>query len=265
MPAFIKAHECGADVVELDVHLSRDGRCVVIHDDELERTTDGQGLVRNYSWEELKKLDAGSWFDRYNREQLQAMQDKTGKYANPAYKPSPIPTESFAGTPIPVLEEVLEWAKAVGMPVSIELKVPYPFYGGLDVYPDIVERVHDLVARYGNEADTQIHSFDHRLVLRSKELKPNIPTQISFYGAIMVNPLSLLDDARADGVAIGSVWITRELIDFYHQNQRSIFAWGPGEDPLNEEEELAQLVQMGVDYVSGGYPDILRQVVEKYL
>src|ERR687886_149382 len=73
MPAFEKALATGADVIEFDVHLSRDGRCVVIHDDRLERTTDGQGLVWEHSWSELKKLDAGSWFDRKNEAAHQAL------------------------------------------------------------------------------------------------------------------------------------------------------------------------------------------------
>ena len=59
LAAFEKAIEVGADMFELDVLLSRDGRVVVIHDDTLERTTDGEGEVAAFTLGELKKLDAG--------------------------------------------------------------------------------------------------------------------------------------------------------------------------------------------------------------
>ena len=62
MAAFSAAVELGADGLELDIHLSRDGIPVVIHDESLERTTDGQGLVADASLEQLQQLDAGGWF-----------------------------------------------------------------------------------------------------------------------------------------------------------------------------------------------------------
>lgn len=60
--AFERAIELGADMIELDVQLSRDGELVVLHDFELERTTSGRGPVRDYAWQMLRELDAGTWF-----------------------------------------------------------------------------------------------------------------------------------------------------------------------------------------------------------
>jgi len=79
MTAFAAAVESGADGMELDIHLSRDGVPVVIHDETLERTTDGCGLVAEMTWQQLRQLDAGSWF-----------------------------ATEFSGESIPALEEVLE-------------------------------------------------------------------------------------------------------------------------------------------------------------
>lgn len=62
MAAFEKAVELGADAIELDLHVSHDGELVIIHDDTLDRTTDGQGPVHTRSLHELKQLDAGRWF-----------------------------------------------------------------------------------------------------------------------------------------------------------------------------------------------------------
>lgn len=81
LAAFRAALEDGADGIELDVHLSRDGVPVVIHDATLDRTTSGRGTVAARDLQELQQLDAGSWF-------------------GPA----------FAGEGLPTLEEVFAWA-----------------------------------------------------------------------------------------------------------------------------------------------------------
>lgn len=256
MPAFEKALAVGADVIEFDVHLSRDGQCVVIHDEILDRTTDGQGPVRQYSWEDLKKLDAGSWFDRKN-EVARLVQAEIP----PGSPPLPIPEEKFAGTRIPLLQEVLEWSTAVRMPVSIEIKAPWPFYHGLNVYPGIVEKVLELVARYGDEELTSLHSFDHRAVLRSKELNPNITTLVAYGGAILVDPVGPARAAHANGIAIGSNWVTPELVRVVHAEDVCLFGWGLGEEPYSQADDLCRLIAMGVDFVSGGFPDLLRKVV----
>jgi len=62
LAAFRKAMEAGSDMIELDVHLSKDGEAVVIHDDTLKRTTRGSGKVAQFTLQELKQMDAGRWF-----------------------------------------------------------------------------------------------------------------------------------------------------------------------------------------------------------
>jgi glycerophosphoryl diester phosphodiesterase len=81
MAAFLAAEAAGADGIELDVHLSRDGVPVVIHDATVDRTTDGQGSVARMTQERLRQLDAGGWFH-----------------------------PSFVGETVPTLEEVFAWA-----------------------------------------------------------------------------------------------------------------------------------------------------------
>lgn len=60
--AFEKAVELGADFIELDIQITKDGKLAVIHDDKVDRTTNGTGFVREYTMNELEQLDAGSWF-----------------------------------------------------------------------------------------------------------------------------------------------------------------------------------------------------------
>lgn len=92
MAAFTLAEAIGADGIELDVHLSRDGVPVVLHDETVDRTTDGRGRVASLSLDQLRQLDAGSWFDA-----------------------------DFAGEKIPTLDEVLSWAGA-RLRINIEIK-----------------------------------------------------------------------------------------------------------------------------------------------
>ena len=131
--AFAAAEAAGADGIELDVHLSRDGVPVVIHDERVERTTDGHGAVAELCLAELRRLDAGSWF-------------------------SPL----FSGEPIPVLDEVLDWADD-RLRLNIEIK---------DVRAG--RALLDLLPRYPR-ARVLVSSFDHRLLAELRRRDGNLP------------------------------------------------------------------------------------------
>jgi glycerophosphoryl diester phosphodiesterase len=92
MAAFRAAAAAGADGIELDVHLSRDGVPVVIHDETVERTTDGRGAVARMGLAQLQQLDAGAWF-----------------------------APAFAGETVPTLEAVFAWA-AHRLRLNVEIK-----------------------------------------------------------------------------------------------------------------------------------------------
>src|SRR5581483_832306 len=96
LASFERGLELGADWIELDVHLSQDGALIVIHDETLERTTNGHGAVRSHTLAELKQLDAGD------------------------------------GQQIPTLDEVLDWARSRGAVVDIEIKNAPMFYDGIE-------------------------------------------------------------------------------------------------------------------------------------
>jgi hypothetical protein len=97
MAAFELAAARGADAIELDVQLSADGIPAVIHDRYLDRTTNGSGAVRSHTWAQLRRLDAGSWYD-----------------------------QRHGGQRIPSLGDVIEWARQTDIPLLAELKT-HPF------------------------------------------------------------------------------------------------------------------------------------------
>lgn len=137
LPAIEMALEQQADAIEIDVQLTRDDAVVVIHDETLERTTDGNGWVADHSLDDLRRLDASAGDER------------------------------FAGTRIPTLEEVLD---ATGTTtVNIELKNSRMRYKGLE------ERVLAIVAERGAEARVVLSSFNHYSLRHLVHLGTSLP------------------------------------------------------------------------------------------
>lgn len=152
LSAFSLALEMGVDGLELDVHMTRDGHLIVCHDEQVNRTTNGSGLIKDLTLEEIKALDAGSWF-------------------SPAYQ----------GEKIPTLEEVLSLIQGVPLLLNIELK------NGPIQYPGLEEKTIALLKQYGMEHQTILSSFNHYSLLEVKRIAPEIRTGI-LYMAGLVDP-----------------------------------------------------------------------------
>ena len=138
MLAFEKAIEAGADGIENDVHLTKDGVPVIIHDELVDRTTNGKGYVKDYTYEELSRLDASYIFPEYGV------------------------------LHIPTLREYMELVKDKDIITNIELKT------GVFEYPGIEEKVYSMIQEYGLKDKMIISSFNHFSILRMKALDPTI-------------------------------------------------------------------------------------------
>ena len=99
MLAFEKAAEAGADAIELDVQLTRDGEVVVIHDERIDRTTDGTGFVKDYTYKELAQFNAAK------------LHPQTAEFQR-----------------IPAFDEYCAWAKQAGIETNIEIKTGVYYY-----------------------------------------------------------------------------------------------------------------------------------------
>jgi len=186
--SFARALELGVDAIELDVHLSFDGEVMVIHDEHLERTTNGRGLVRDYSLARLKELDAGSSFNREFRDQR-----------------------------IPTLAEVFELVND-RVPLVIEIKnLPLPYAG-------IEARVIDE-ARNANALErVQIISFDHATAKRAREVCPDIATGLLYVGRLL-DPVALARQANATGLCAHWTSIHAMDVRLAHQAGMSVHCW----------------------------------------
>jgi len=137
LAAFQKAVDLGADGVELDIQLTKDDQIVVIHDETIDRTSDGKGWVKDYTLEELRAFN-------YNR-------------TKPEYKQADIPT----------MREVFELLKPTGLFINIEIKT------GVVFYEKIEEKILALTKEMGMEDRVCYSSFNHYTVTRIHELKPD--------------------------------------------------------------------------------------------
>jgi glycerophosphoryl diester phosphodiesterase len=172
--------------IELDVHPTEDGTLVVIHDDTVDRTTDGSGAVCEMTIDALRALDAGSWFDA-----------------------------RFAGEPIPTLAEVLDLVGPTGTRLNIEIKSPPP---GLDVARPVV----DLLRQAGKERDYVISSFDLSVLLEVQALAPEITLALIGHGPEIL-PLAL--QHRLPWIHAYHATLDEAIVAEAHANGLRVNAW----------------------------------------
>ncbi|RUS42636.1 glycerophosphodiester phosphodiesterase [Cohnella sp. AR92] len=145
MAAFVKAIELGATGIETDVQMTSDGQLVLIHDEQLKRTTGSPKLVKDVTLAELKELDAGSWFG-----------------------------PQFQGERIPTLAELLALVRGTDLVVNIELK------NGVVLYPGMEEAAIEEIRRFGLSEQVIFSSFNHYSLVKCKLLAPEIRTGILY-------------------------------------------------------------------------------------
>ncbi len=174
MVAFRAAMDYEVDGIELDVHMTKDGHIVVIHDEKVDRTTNGKGYVKDMTIEEIKALNAGSKF-------------------NPL----------FEGEKIPLLEEVMQLLEPTNLKLNIELKSDVFSYYGMDM------KVLKLVEKYNMQQRTIISSFDHETLTRIAEVTPHIETA-PLFSNIIVEPWIYAKSIGANAMHISGYFMMRQ-------------------------------------------------------
>lgn len=222
MLAFQKvAEETVADGIELDIQLTKDGEIVIMHDEMLDRTTNGSGWLKDHTLEELKMLSVGVNVKGF-----------------------------FPRQTIPTLREYFTWLKTTKLITNIELKTSYFEYEGIE------EKLIAMVKEFGLEDQIWYSSFNHYTVARIKKLMPeakcglltdtwlmNIGEYAASQGAASVNARTYF--CAKEGVAA-------EL----HAHNIALQAWTP-----NDAEMMQELVGAGVDVLITNYPDIAAKVL----
>ncbi|MBO3066169.1 glycerophosphodiester phosphodiesterase [Staphylococcus shinii] len=238
--SYDKSHNAiGASYIEIDLQMTKDGHLVAMHDETVDRTTNGTGRVDQYTLEELKQLDAGSKFNEQNPQ-----------YANSNYK----------GAQIPTLDEILE-RYGTDANYYIETKSP-------DVYPGMEEKLLDTLNKHQllNEQSLKkghviVQSFSQESLLKMKNLNSNVPL-IRLLDKGELPNMTQQDFNYIKQYAIG---VGPEYTDLTKENVTNLKNTGFLVHPftVNEVADMERLNEYGVDGLFTNYPDLYKQVVNE--
>ncbi len=238
LPSFARALKAGADVLELDVRITRDEQLVVFHDETNDRITEAQGRVGSLSFTELQKLDAGFRFslDR----------GKTFPFRG-------------RGLKVPGLAEVLQAFPDVR--VNIDLKDPDPRGA---------EFLSDLIRRTGAEQRVLCASFHTNVLQRFRELEPNVVTSASKSEVVRFIVASFLGAQRLlhygfDALQVpfhrgGIRLVTSRMIRHAHRLGLPVHVW-----TINEPDTMLRLLELGVDGIVTDFPDRFLAVRNRWM
>lgn len=213
-----------ADAVELDAKLSKDGVVMVIHDQTLDRTTDGTGKVNEHTLAELKALDAGAKFN-----------------------------QRFAGEKIPTLEEVFE---AVGKKVLVNVELTN-YSSRKD---DLIARVAKVVKRQNMQDRVLFSSFIPNNLKMMKELLPDAPVALLCLGgpAGMISRSFFLQHVSPAIIHPYLADVDRLYVWWEHRRNRRVHVW-----TVNAEQDIKHMLAMRVDGIFTDDPQKARKIMAR--
>ena len=221
----------GADMIELDIHLTKDGEVVVIHDHLVDRTTNGTGAIADMTLAEIQKLDAGSWKD-----------------------------PKFSDQRIPTLDEFLKLVNGRAT-VLIEIKS-----NDKELYEGIEKKTLDIVEANNAQSWIAYQTFHPKVIDHFLALDPDCPIYLLIVGRMPLFPI-YYDDAvrwgspfkrwksKVLGINPNTKFATKSFINKAHKNGFKVFSW-----TANEDEEIERLKTNGADGIITNFPQKLTGV-----
>jgi len=233
--AFEQAHTLGVDMFELDIHQTKDGHLVIIHDDTVDRTTDGQGKIKDMDLADIQALDAGHYWTE---------DGETYPYRG-------------QGITIPTLAELFENYPTMPMVIDIKQKEPA-----------IEEALCSLLKQYNKTEHTIIGSFHPSALKTFRTLCPNVLTSLhpnEVRNMVLSSYASykgfFRPKARAAQVPMrsGRIQIIHPgFIKLAKQRNIAVQVW-----TINDPEEMQYLIDLGVDGIMTDRPDLLLELLQQ--
>lgn len=230
--AFQAAIDMGVDMIELDVRNTHDEEIVVIHDETLDRTTNGTGAVHDYTLEEIRQLDAGSWFD-----------------------------PKFRDEKVPTLKEALDLINGK-CKVLIEIKhMDHPHYH------DFAEKLVDIIRLEKNGYDwiilqseetqylEEAHKYDDHVQTKKLMISEDSAPLIAFYIETKMHLGRAKEDDRMKALNPEYHTLSTRRVFRMHARGFEVYTYSP-----NTREDMVKMLHMGVDGIITDYPDILVQI-----
>lgn len=239
MFAFEKAVEIGADVLEMDAHITRDGQIVLMHDEKVDRTTDGTGLIEDLTVDQLKQLDAAYQWSNDD--------DKTFPYRG-------------QGIQVPTLDELFQ--KFPQMRYVIEIKLtPNP----------IDQPLCDLIRKHNMQDNVMIASFHDEAMQNFRETCPEVATSASrgevttfvLLGKVFLSGLVApqyesiqppYDPSESKNIPI----MTKRFIREAHAKNIAVEPW-----TVDDPELMKQYMEWNVDGIITDRPDLMMEVLKE--
>lgn len=232
LSAIQQAMASKVDMVEVDLHLSKEGEVIILHDPTLDRTTNGTGKIAAHTLPELRKLDVGSWF-----------------------------SSDFTGEKIPTLSEVFELVQGK-TPLLLELKkAEEGLYEGLE------EAVIAKVREYKMEEQVVLQSFENEIVDKLVALAPELEVHKLYVGTFPGLPFYNDESFQSGNIiqypgvaAINSYYkiLSRRTVYQAHHVGKQVYVY-----TVNEEEDMRKMISFGVDGIITNYPDRLIELLRK--
>jgi glycerophosphoryl diester phosphodiesterase len=238
IPAYKLGQQMKGDYIEIDLQMTKDGELIAMHDETLDRTTNGTGLVKDFTLAEIKQLDAGSWFN-----------EKYPQYAQPEY----------AGLKVPTLQEVIE-TFGTGARYYIETKSP-------EVYPGMEEKLVEILNEYkltGKNVPSSkviVQSFSADSLKIVHEMDSTIPlVQLLWYDQPATLTDEELEEYKSYSIGLGMNYdtIDEAYVQKVRQSGLLIHPY-----TVNETADMEKLLDWGVTGMFTNFPDRLQEVLKK--
>ena len=231
LPALHAAVEAGADGVEIDLQITKDGVVVLFHDPELDRTTNCTGPISEYNYHPssgppyLSSCDAGAWF-----------------------------SPEFAGTPIPTLAQGLDVTLAAGMLMVLDMKQTGAGIGALlaDVIPDPAVQATTIASCWTQEQRDEVtaHLNATRVQVLASEIDGFNNNPEAFWAQMALG--------RVDGFSLSRKVVDAAFVKAAHKHFMSVAVW-----TVNEEDDMDAAILAGVDAILTDYVGRLNNVIAR--
>lgn len=232
LASFKRAIEEGVDMIECDVHLSQDDSLIIMHDYKVNRTTNGKGEIKDLTYKDIRKFDAGSHFDK-----------------------------KYASEKVPTLDEVLALA---GGKTTVLIELKWPAKG---IYEGLVKKVIASIKQHNAQSWTIVQSFEKKYLQEIYEQAPELTSHQLIFGESQLLPIYFDRTMHfgkfnpAPGVKSVNpfyLYLGKSFVDKMHGNNLTVYPF-----TIDDEKKMAKAINRGADGIITNFPDKARKLLRK--